>query len=76
MAADDEVDAGIPELQIAQDQVPEERRQARITQADLARGGIELQAERRLDQRERRRARLRLRRVKPQNNSGSRRRSM
>src|ERR1051325_10896183 len=63
VATDDEINAGVPELEIAQDQVAEERRQARVAQADLARAGVELQPERRLDQRERRRARPGLRRA-------------
>src|SRR5919204_5036614 len=48
-----EVDAGLLELQIAQHQLVQERRQARIEQPDLVGNGIELQPERSLDQRER-----------------------
>src|SRR5262249_51412420 len=58
-----EVDARLLELQIAQRQFIQERRQARVAQADCVRGWIELQPERGLDQRERRGARPGLRRA-------------
>src|SRR5690349_23536433 len=57
------VDARLAEPQIAQDKLAEEGRQARIAQADLAGVPIELEAERRLDERERRRGGPGLRRA-------------
>src|SRR6478672_8204071 len=52
VAAHLEVDARVLEVQVAQHHFVQERRQARIVQPDFVRGGIELQAERGLDQRE------------------------
>ena len=53
VAAHLEVDARLPELQIAQHNLVQERGQARIAQANLVGRGIELQPERGLDQCER-----------------------
>src|SRR5689334_6864391 len=63
MTRDPEVDARIRQLQIAQDDFVEERRQMRIAQPDLGALGIEFEPERRLQQRERRRAGPGLRRT-------------
>src|SRR5438034_1512217 len=56
VAANPQIDAGRPELQIAQQHFVEEFRQPWITQTDLAARSIEFEAERRFQQRERRRA--------------------
>src|SRR5258708_40270999 len=61
MPVDHQIDAGLAELQVAQHDLVEKLRQARIAQAYLADARIELQSQRRLDQRERRRARPGLR---------------
>src|SRR5262249_38073170 len=47
-----QVDAGLLELQVAQHQFVQERRQTRVAQADLVRNGIELKSERSLNERE------------------------
>src|SRR5690242_13369436 len=44
-SAHQDVGAGIAELQVAQDDLAEKRRQSRIAQADLASRGIKLQPE-------------------------------
>src|SRR5262245_45972034 len=63
VAAHLEVDARLLELKIAQHHLVQERGQVRVAQPDLVRGRIELEPERRLDQRERGGARPRLRRA-------------
>src|SRR6266567_4616350 len=62
MAAEIDVDARLIELQVAQHDLVQERRQARIDEADFARGRVEFESERRFEQRERRGARPGLRR--------------
>src|SRR6266481_195610 len=57
MAAEIDVDARLIELQVAQHDLVQERRQARIDEADFARGRVEFESERRFEQRERRGAR-------------------
>jgi hypothetical protein len=46
--ADPDIDAGLSQLQVAQDDFIEECRQAWIAQADIAATGVEFQPERRL----------------------------
>jgi hypothetical protein len=50
MAADLDVRARSPELQVAQRHLVEKCRQSRLAQANLALAGVELQPEGRLDQ--------------------------
>src|SRR3954451_19977182 len=63
MAADAQVHAGLAQAQIAQDHLVQKRRQMRIAQPDLAARHVELDAQRRLQQRERGCARPGLRRA-------------
>ena len=51
VAANPQVDAGRPELQIAQQHLVEEFRQMRIAQTDLAARGVELETQRRFQRR-------------------------
>src|SRR5204862_5303721 len=63
MAAQTQVDAGWSKLEVAQYDLVQKRRQARIAQTDLAARGIEFEAERCLQHGESRTARPRLRRA-------------
>src|SRR5436305_14939929 len=56
MPADLQVHVRLADLKIAQDHLVEKGRQSRVAQVDLVRSRLELQAERCLNQRERRRA--------------------
>ena len=61
VTANPQVNAGRPELQVAQYHLVEKLRQARIARPDLAARGIEFETERRLQQRKGRRTRPGLR---------------
>src|SRR5450759_1575543 len=63
VAADPKVDAGRSQFQFSQHHFVEKRRQTRVAQADFAALGVKFEPERRLQQRERRRARPGLRRA-------------